>query len=78
MKKQIRKRYFDLDVDFDLDWAHYSYQLVIRLFDAKYLPITDQTEAEFVHRIWSFIDTVFGNISIDVRWQAIIRYFRRV
>ncbi|CEP08874.1 hypothetical protein, partial, partial [Parasitella parasitica] len=65
--KRTRKRHFDFDEEFDLDWAQQSMQSALRLFKSHYIPLTDQSEADIIRRIWYFIDTAFDNVSIDVR-----------
>lgn len=49
--KQTRKRHFDFDSEFDLDWAQQSMQSTLRLFKSRYTPLTDQSEADIIRRI---------------------------
>ncbi|KAG1049129.1 hypothetical protein G6F43_008526 [Rhizopus delemar] len=65
--KQTRKRHFDFDSEFDLDWAQQSMQSTLRLFKSHYILLTDQSEADIIRRIWYFVDTAFDNVNIDVR-----------
>ncbi|KAI9268137.1 hypothetical protein BDA99DRAFT_558312 [Phascolomyces articulosus] len=53
----------------NLTWigAQFSIQWAIRLFHAKYFPLTDQTESDIIRCVWGFIDTVFDNVDIVVR-----------
>lgn len=65
--KQTRKHHFDFDSEFDLDWAQQLMQSALRLFKSHYIPLTDQSEADIIRRIWYFVDTAFDDVSIDVR-----------
>ncbi|KAI7848516.1 hypothetical protein BDC45DRAFT_523056 [Circinella umbellata] len=67
LEKQVRKRLYNFDEEFDLDWAQSSIQNAIRLFHANFFPLTDQTEADIIQRVWSFVDTIFDNTNVDVR-----------
>ncbi|KAG2222345.1 hypothetical protein INT45_009818 [Circinella minor] len=67
LEKRVRKRMFDFDKEFILDWAQYSLQTVIRLFHSNFFPITDQTEGDMIRRIWNFIDYAFDNMKVDIR-----------
>ncbi|KAG1468313.1 hypothetical protein G6F56_003902 [Rhizopus delemar] len=42
-------------------------QSALRLFKSHYIPLTDQSEADIIRRIWYFVDTAFDNVRIDVR-----------
>ncbi|KAG1544443.1 hypothetical protein G6F49_011081 [Rhizopus delemar] len=64
---QTRKRHYDFDQAFDLEWAQSSIISALRLFQGNYFPLTDQTEADMIRRIWSFIDTAFDNVNLDIR-----------
>ncbi|KAI7855599.1 hypothetical protein BDC45DRAFT_534393 [Circinella umbellata] len=37
----------------------------LRLYPAKYFPLTDQTESDILKRTWIFIDKVFDNLPFD-------------
>ncbi|KAI8394113.1 uncharacterized protein BYT42DRAFT_591550 [Radiomyces spectabilis] len=67
LRRQIRKRHYEFDEDFDLEWAQFSIISALRLFQGNYFPLTDQTEADMMRRIWSFIDTAFDNVKVDIR-----------
>ncbi|KAI7851151.1 hypothetical protein BDC45DRAFT_445922 [Circinella umbellata] len=67
LEKRVRKRMFDFDEEFILDWAQYSFQTVISIFHSNFFPITNQTEGDIIRRIWSFIDYAFDNMKVDVR-----------
>ncbi|KAG0171345.1 hypothetical protein DFQ29_008888 [Apophysomyces sp. BC1021] len=69
LEKQVRKRLFDFHIDFELDWAQYSIQTAIRPFRANYFPLTNQTEADIIRCVWSFIDTAFDNVKLDTRTE---------
>ncbi|KAI9262111.1 hypothetical protein BY458DRAFT_515462, partial [Sporodiniella umbellata] len=64
---QTRKRYYNFDEAFDLEWAQFSIISALRLFQGNYFPLTDQTEADMIRRVWSFIDTAFDNVDLDIR-----------
>ncbi|KAI8139963.1 hypothetical protein BJV82DRAFT_650993 [Fennellomyces sp. T-0311] len=64
---QTRKRTYDFETEFELDWAQYSMQSALRLFQGNFFPLTDQTEADIIRRIWLFVDTAFDNSEISVR-----------
>ncbi|ORX51979.1 hypothetical protein DM01DRAFT_1375189 [Hesseltinella vesiculosa] len=64
---QVKKRQYDFDQEFDLEWAQYSIISALRLFQGNYFPLTDQTEADMIRRVWSFIDSAFDNVNLDVR-----------
>ncbi|CEI95224.1 hypothetical protein RMCBS344292_09416 [Rhizopus microsporus] len=44
-------------------------QSALRLFKSYYIPLTDQSEADIIRRIWYFVDTAFDDVSIDVRMR---------
>ncbi|KAI7858037.1 hypothetical protein BDC45DRAFT_544033 [Circinella umbellata] len=68
LETRVRKRYFDFHEEFYLDWAQNSIQNVLRLFHAKYFPLTTQTEADIIRRVYTFIDTIFDDKhNLDVR-----------
>ncbi|KAI8139962.1 hypothetical protein BJV82DRAFT_672060 [Fennellomyces sp. T-0311] len=60
-------RTYNFESKCDLDWAQYSIQSALRLFQGNFFPITDQTEAEIIRRAWLFVDTAFDNSEISVR-----------
>ena len=65
--KRLRKRHYDFDEEFELEWAQYSIQSALRLFQGNFFPITDQTEADIIRRVWLFVDTAFDNTKVAVR-----------
>ncbi|KAI7857754.1 hypothetical protein BDC45DRAFT_435203, partial [Circinella umbellata] len=64
---QSCKRRYDFDEAFDLKWAQFSIISALRLFQGNYFPLTDQTKADMIRRIWSFIDTAFDDVKLDIR-----------
>ncbi|CAO3677533.1 hypothetical protein G6F70_000199 [Rhizopus microsporus] len=63
---QTRKRHCDFDKEFNLEWAQPSIISALRLFRGNYFPLTDQTEADMIRRIWSFIGKAFDNVNLDI------------
>ncbi|KAG0162195.1 hypothetical protein DFQ30_002753 [Apophysomyces sp. BC1015] len=65
--EQTREFDYDFDGEFDLDWVQFSIRLALRLFQGNYFPLTDQTEVDLIRRIWSFINTAFDTVKMDIR-----------
>lgn len=52
---------------FDLDWAQNTIESALRLYKANYFPwATGGTEGDFIRRMWSFIDTAFDDMPVNV------------
>ncbi|KAG0166868.1 hypothetical protein DFQ29_000761 [Apophysomyces sp. BC1021] len=62
-----RSQTFNFDKQFDLDWVQDTIYTALRLFKAKYIPLSDQTEADIIRRVWYFVDTAYDDLPIDVR-----------
>lgn len=69
-----RSKTFDFKKERDLDWAQTSIVNALQLYQAGYLPLTDQTEADILKRVWPLIDMGFDGTLVDVRRSAITRY----
>ncbi|KAG0934848.1 hypothetical protein G6F57_013189 [Rhizopus arrhizus] len=47
------------------DWIRNTLLEYLKLFKCNYLPLTDQSEGDVLHRVWFFLDTVFDNSKIS-------------
>ncbi|CEP16334.1 hypothetical protein [Parasitella parasitica] len=48
-------------------WIKRTLLEYLNLFECNYLPLTDQSEGDFLRRVWFFLDTVFDNSKISCR-----------
>ncbi|KAG0166879.1 hypothetical protein DFQ28_001080, partial [Apophysomyces sp. BC1034] len=54
-------------LDPDMNWEHQTILKGLNLLFYKYLPLTDNTEADILYRIWGFVQETFDESKFDVR-----------
>ncbi|KAF7723901.1 hypothetical protein EC973_001524 [Apophysomyces ossiformis] len=51
----------------DMNWTHQTILKGLNLLFYKYLPLTDNTEADIMHRVWGFVQEAFDESEFNVR-----------
>lgn len=63
----VKAANFDPEKDEALAWAQTTVLNTIKLFMCNYFPLSDQSEADILHRTWSLVDSVFVYSAINSR-----------
>lgn len=56
--------------DPDLHWIQKSIVEALDLYFYKLLPLTDQSEADLLRRVWHFLEKCFDPVGVQVRWYV--------